>query len=77
MSLALDHPQAPAAMETHDGRPARAAWSLSTEAVHLNHGSYGAVPTATIEHHLSLVALQNDGPGAWFATAPLRVGEAR
>ena len=77
MSLALDHPQAPTAMETRDGRPARAAWSLSTEAVHHNHGSYGAVPTATIEHHLSLVALQNDGPGAWFATAPLRVGEAR
>jgi isopenicillin-N epimerase len=77
MSLALDHPQAPTAMETRDGRPARAAWSLSTEAVHLNHGSYGAVPTATIEHHLSLVAHQNAGPGAWFATAPVRVGEAR
>ncbi|RUR03274.1 aminotransferase class V-fold PLP-dependent enzyme [Labedella endophytica] len=77
MSLALDHPPAPAPVLDHDGRPARDSWSLSREAIHLNHGSYGAVPTATIEHHLSLIALQNDGPGAWFATAPLRVGEAR
>ena len=77
MSLALDHPAAPSPVTTRDGRPARDAWSLSRDVVHLNHGSYGAVPTATIEHHLSLVALQNDGPGAWFATAPLRVGEAR
>lgn len=77
MTLALDHPPAPSPMLSRDGRPARASWSLSTDVVHLNHGSYGAVPTATIEHHLSLIALQNAGPGAWFATAPLRVGEAR
>jgi isopenicillin-N epimerase len=77
MPLALDHPQAPTPMRSRDGRPARASWSLSADSIHLNHGSYGAVPTATIEHHLSLVALMNAGPGAWFSTAPVRVGEAR
>ncbi|RWZ59195.1 aminotransferase class V-fold PLP-dependent enzyme [Labedella populi] len=77
MPLALDHPQAPAAILSRDGRPARDSWSLARDVVHLNHGSYGAVPTATIEHHVSLVTLMNSGPGAWFSTAPVRVGEAR
>ena len=77
MSLALDHPPAPAAILSRDGRPARDAWSLSRDVTHLNHGSYGAVPTATIEHHLGLITLMNTGPGAWFATAAERVGAAR
>lgn len=77
MIPALDPSAAPAPMCSRDGRPARDSWSLSRETIHLNHGSYGAVPTATIEHHLALITLMNDGPGAWFATAPLRVGAAR
>jgi isopenicillin-N epimerase len=77
MPLALDHPPAPAVVLSRDGRPARDSWSLTRDVIHLNHGSYGAVPTATIEHHLSLLTLMNSGPGAWFSTAPIRVGEAR
>ncbi|MYR60922.1 aminotransferase, partial [Streptomyces sp. SID625] len=35
---------APAPLLLDDGRPAAAAWSLDPALLHLNHGSFGAVP---------------------------------
>src|SRR3546814_7629543 len=60
-----------------DGAPARDLWELTAEAVHLNHGSYGAVPRATTDYQLTLIRLMNAAPGRWFGELPSRVGDAR
>src|SRR3546814_20816543 len=60
-----------------DGAPARDLWELTAEAVHLNHGSYGAVPRATTDYQLTLIRLMNAAPGRWFGEPPSRVGDAR
>jgi isopenicillin-N epimerase len=59
------------------GVPARDLWELAGDAVHLNHGSYGAVPAATTEHQLALIRRMNAAPGRWFTALPTRVAEAR
>ena len=38
------------------GRPAREAWPLDPAVVHLNHGSFGAVPTEVLRHQDELRA---------------------
>lgn len=59
------------------GGAARDLWALTNDAVHLNHGSYGAVPTATTDYQLTLIRLMNAAPGRWFTELPGRVGGAR
>ena len=68
---------APAALTLPDGRPARAAWSLDTVSVHINHGSFGAVPLVAQEHQNTLRAEMDAAPVAWFPTLPGLVREAR
>lgn len=65
------------AARSADGAPARDLWELTGDAVHLNHGSYGAVPRATTEYQLTLIRLMNAAPGRWFGELPSRVGDAR
>lgn len=77
MPLTLHDHSAPATALSRTGRPARELWSLSGTAIHLNHGSYGAVPFATTRHQMSLIEHMNVAPGRWFSTLPSRVGAAR
>jgi isopenicillin-N epimerase len=68
---------APAPVRDPSGAPAADTWTLSRETVHLNHGSFGAVPTAVSEYQSALEAEMNSIPGDWFSALPLRVGSAR
>lgn len=56
---------------------AREAWPLDPATVHLNHGSFGAVPTAVIEHQDALRRQGDRNPVAWFPTLGERTREAR
>lgn len=68
---------APAPVRDPSGAPAADTWTLSDQTVHLNHGSFGAVPTAVSELQSALVAEMNSIPGDWFSALPGRVGAAR
>lgn len=68
---------APPALTLPDGAPAAAAWTLSATALHVNHGSFGAVPTVAQQRQNALRSDMDADPVAWFATLPARVGEAR
>ncbi|MHA7303868.1 aminotransferase class V-fold PLP-dependent enzyme [Arthrobacter sp. TMN-49] len=57
---------APAALQTPEGRPAISDWSLTADKVHLNHGSYGAVPRAAQEQQQQLRAHMDQNPCTWF-----------
>ncbi|WP_425862256.1 aminotransferase class V-fold PLP-dependent enzyme [Arthrobacter sp. TWP1-1] len=57
---------APAAMLTPTGQPAISDWSLTGDKIHLNHGSYGAVPRAAQIHQLALKARMDENPCTWF-----------
>lgn len=57
---------APNALLTPEGTPALSDWSLATDKVHLNHGSYGAVPRAAQEHQLALKTRMDANPCTWF-----------
>lgn len=56
---------------------ARDAWPLDPATVHLNHGSFGAPPTAVIEHQDALRRQGDLNPVAWFPTLGERTREAR
>lgn len=68
---------APLALKLPDGRPARAAWTLDARLVHINHGSFGAVPLVTQERQNALRSEMDAAPVAWFPALPRRVKEAR
>ncbi|MFD3445087.1 aminotransferase class V-fold PLP-dependent enzyme [Microbacteriaceae bacterium 4G12] len=68
---------APTPVRDPSGAPAADTWTLSTRTVHLNHGSFGAVPTAVSEYQSALVEEMNSIPGDWFTALPRRVGAAR
>ena len=68
---------APSPVTDPSGAPAADTWTLSRETVHLNHGSFGAVPTVVSEYQAQLVAEMNSIPGDWFTALPRRVGAAR
>jgi isopenicillin-N epimerase len=50
---------------------AREAWPLDPDIVHLNHGSFGAVPTEIVEYHEQLRRQADRSPVSWFP----RIGE--
>lgn len=77
MTLDVEPQSTPAGAVGRSGRPARGMWSLATDAAPINHGSYGAVPTDTSAHQMSLLATMEARPGRWFSTLPRRVGAAR
>lgn len=60
-----------------DGTPATRAWALSNDVLHLNHGSFGAVPRVTLNLQASLKAQMESDPVAWFVELPSRVKEER
>jgi isopenicillin-N epimerase len=59
------------------GAPAAAAWTLSAGALHVNHGSFGAVPRVAQEHQNALRFQMDADPVAWFSTLPTRIGTVR
>lgn len=67
----------PAPVRLASGGPARDAWPLDRAVVHLNHGSYGAVPTEVVRHQDELRRLADLSPVAWFPRAPELVAAAR
>jgi isopenicillin-N epimerase len=68
---------APPALTLPDGAPAAAAWTLSATALHVNHGSFGAVPRVAQKHQNELRAQMDADPVAWFSTLPERIGDVR
>lgn len=70
-------PRPPAPLLLADGTPASSAWTLSPEVLHLNHGSFGAVPKITLAHQAELKASMEADPVAWFVELPGRVKRER
>lgn len=68
---------APASLRLPDGSPAAGAWTLDATSVHINHGSFGAVPRVTQELQNELRAQMDAAPVAWFPALPGMVKEAR
>jgi isopenicillin-N epimerase len=68
---------APAPVQLASGGPAREAWPLDESVVHLNHGSYGAVPTEVVRHQDELRRQADLSPVAWFPRAPELIAAAR
>jgi isopenicillin-N epimerase len=75
----MNHPlvTAPAALRLPDGGAAAAAWTLDESSVHINHGSFGAVPRVVQDHQNALRAQMDAAPVAWFPALPGLVKEAR
>lgn len=70
-----DEPPTP--LERPDGGPAIADWSLDPSVRHLNHASYGGVPTAAQDAQSAYHALMEKNPAKWFRELPERVATAR
>ncbi|MFI2364710.1 aminotransferase class V-fold PLP-dependent enzyme [Promicromonospora sp. NPDC019610] len=68
---------APAPVRLASGRPARAAWPLDDAVVHLNHGSFGAVPTEVLRHQDELRRQADLSPVGWFPRVAELVAAAR
>ncbi|KNY05808.1 aminotransferase class V-fold PLP-dependent enzyme [Microbacterium sp. GCS4] len=67
----------PAPLTLNSGLRARDAWPLDPEVIHLNHGSFGAVPTAVVAHQDALRRRADLSPVEWFPRIAERVQEAR
>lgn len=68
---------APAALTLPNGRPAAEGWTLDPNTVHLNHGSFGAVPLVAQERQNVLRAEMDAAPVAWFPALPSMVRASR
>nr|BFD80898.1 aminotransferase class V-fold PLP-dependent enzyme [Streptomyces sp. Xyl84] len=68
---------APRPLLLDDGRPAAAAWSLDPGLLHLNHGSFGAVPLVAQRRQNELRAEMERAPVVWFPRLPARIAETR
>jgi isopenicillin-N epimerase len=68
---------APAPVRLASGGAAREAWPLDDAVVHLNHGSFGAVPTAVVRHQDELRRQADLSPVGWFPHAPELIAAAR
>lgn len=68
---------APTPLLLPDGSPAATAWPLSAGVLHLNHGSFGAVPIAALEYQAQQKALMESDPVAWFVELTGRVRDER
>lgn len=62
---------------TRSGAPAKSQWTLSGDRIHLNHGSFGAVPALVQKAQAELKQQMEDNPVAWFADLPDLVEDAR
>ncbi|WP_091227563.1 aminotransferase class V-fold PLP-dependent enzyme [Microbacterium sp. 3J1] len=70
-------PQFPAPLTLNSGIRARDAWPLDPDVIHLNHGSFGAVPSAVVEQQDALRRRGDLSPVEWFPRIAERVGAAR
>ncbi|CAM5270685.1 hypothetical protein SANTM175S_02509 [Streptomyces antimycoticus] len=68
---------APRPLLLPDGRPAARAWSLDPALLHLNHGSFGAVPLVAQERQNLLREEMDRSPVVWFPALPQRVANTR
>lgn len=66
-----------AGLLTRSGLPAAQLWRLDPAYRHLNHGSFGAVPTATLEKQAEFRAQMEANPVKWFVELPGHVARAR
>lgn len=76
-TLAADAVGAPAPLRLPDDSPAADAWTLDPGLLHLNHGSYGAVPRAAQTAQQRWRDAMEQSPPAWFAGLPGAVAAAR
>ncbi|MEV4668807.1 aminotransferase class V-fold PLP-dependent enzyme [Microbacterium sp. LWO12-1.2] len=67
----------PAPLTLNSGVRARDAWPLDPGVIHLNHGSFGAVPTAVVAHQDALRRQADLSPVEWFPRIGERVRDAR
>jgi isopenicillin-N epimerase len=67
----------PAPLGLHSFARARDAWPLDPEVIHLNHGSFGAVPAPVVAHQDALRRRADRSPVEWFPRIAERVREAR
>lgn len=70
-------PLFPAPFTLNSGMRARDAWPLDPAVIHLNHGSFGAVPSVVVEHQDALRRRADLSPVEWFPRIAERVQEAR
>lgn len=68
---------APAVMKLSSGFTARTAWPLVHRVLHLNHGSFGAVPNVALEAQGVFRADMESAPVPWFISLPTRLADAR
>ncbi|GAA2220829.1 aminotransferase class V-fold PLP-dependent enzyme [Promicromonospora sukumoe] len=68
---------APVPVRLASGGPARDAWPLDDEVVHLNHGSFGAVPNEVLRHQEALRRQADLSPVGWFPRVAELVAAAR
>lgn len=67
----------PAPLRLRSFDRARDAWPLDPAIIHLNHGSFGAVPTAVVEQQDALRRKADLSPVEWFPRIAERVRAAR
>ncbi len=60
-----------------NGEPALSMWTLATDRLHLNHGSFGAVTKETQKIQNLLRAQMDREPTPWFSCLPAKIGAAR
>lgn len=70
-------PLFPAPLTLNSGIRARDAWPLDPAVIHLNHGSFGAVPTVVVERQDALRKRADLSPVEWFPRIAERVRAAR
>lgn len=68
---------APAPLRLGDGRLARSAWTLSPDILHVNHGSFGAVPVVAQERQRQLRSEMESAPVVWFPALPAKIASVR
>lgn len=62
---------------TSTWQPRPELWTLDPDVLHLNHGSWGAVPSAAQQAASQLRARSEANPAAWFRSLPSAVASAR
>ncbi len=67
----------PAPLTLSSGQRARDAWPLDPAVIHLNHGSFGAVPSVVVAHQDALRRRADLSPVEWFPRIAERVRDAR
>ncbi|MBT1171951.1 aminotransferase class V-fold PLP-dependent enzyme [Bifidobacterium sp. MA2] len=72
-----EHPERPAPLTLPDGSPAIDAWPLDRSVIHLNHGSFGAVPNRTRALQNAYEARADTNPVGWFPYVGERIASMR